>query len=62
MIVTTFDDHPTVSPDGNPLNVAPVAPVVEYVIVVTAVLTQTVWLLVPAPEVRLIVLVGFTVM
>lgn len=62
VIVTTLDDHPTVRPDGNPLKVAPVAPVVEYVILLIAVLTQTVWLLVPTPEVRLIVLVGLTVM
>jgi hypothetical protein len=37
-----LDDQPTVIPDGKPLNDAPVAPVVEYVMFVIAVLTHTV--------------------
>jgi len=61
LIVTVFDDHDPVTPAGNPLTVAPVAPVVEYVTAVTAVLIQTVWLSVPAAEVRAIVLSGVTV-
>jgi hypothetical protein len=40
-----------VTPAGKPVNVAPVAPVVLYVIGVIAVLTQTVWLSVPEAEV-----------
>jgi len=40
-----------VTPAGKPENVAPVAPVVLYVIGVIAVFTQTVWLFVPGAEV-----------
>jgi hypothetical protein len=45
-----------VTPVGKPENVAPVAPVVLYVIGVIAVSTQTVWLFVPGAEVRMMVL------
>ena len=51
-----------VTPAGKPENVAPVAPVVLYVIGVIAVFTQTVWLSVPGAEVRVMVLLGRTVM
>jgi len=51
-----------VTPAGKPENVAPVAPVVLYVIGVIAVFTQTVWLSVPGAEVRVMVLVGCTMM
>ena len=51
-----------VTPAGKPENVAPVAPVVLYVMGVIAVFTQTVWLFVPGAEVRVIVLLGRTVM
>jgi len=51
-----------VTPAGNPLKVAPVAPVVEYVMLVMAVLIQTVCALVPAADVKVIVLFGVTVM
>jgi len=51
-----------VTPAGKPENVAPVAPVVLYVIGVIAVFTQTVWLFVPGAEVRVMVLLGRTVM
>jgi hypothetical protein len=61
LIVTALDAQLAFTPGGRPENDAPVALVVEYVILVIAVLTHTVWLLVPTPEVRLIVLVGFTV-
>ena len=61
LIVTMLDAQLAFTPAGRPEKVAPVAPVVEYVIVVIGVLTHTVWLLVPTPEVRLIVLVGLTV-
>jgi hypothetical protein len=44
-----------VTPAGKPENVAPVAPVVLYVIGVIAVFTQTVWLSVPGAEVSVMV-------
>ena len=50
-----------VTPAGSPLKVAPVAPVVEYVMLVIAVLIQTVCALVPAAEVSVMVLFGVTV-
>jgi len=49
-----------VTPVGKPENVAPVAPVVLYLIGVIAVFTQTVWLFVPGAEVRVMVLLGRT--
>ena len=61
-MVTTLEAHAPETPDGKPLNVAPVAPVVEYVIFVMAVLIQTVWLSVPTAEVSVIVLFAVTVM
>ena len=52
-----------VTPAGKPENVAPVAPVVLYVIGVIAVFTQTVWLFVPGAEVSvMVVLLGCTMM
>ena len=51
-----------VTPVGKPENVAPVAPVVLYLIGVIAVLTQTVWLSVLGAEVRVMVLLGRTMM
>jgi hypothetical protein len=52
-----------VTPAGKPENVAPVAPVVLYVIGVIAVFTQTVWLFVPGAEVSVMVLLlGCTMM
>jgi hypothetical protein len=51
-----------VTPAGKPENVAPVAPVVLYVIGVIAVFTQTVWLSVPGSEVRVMVVFGCTMM
>ncbi len=51
-----------VTPAGKPENVAPVAPVMLYVIGVIAVFTQTVWLSVPGAEVRVMVLLGRTMM
>jgi len=51
-----------VTPAGKPEKVAPVAPVVLYVIGVIAVFTQTVWLSVPGAEVRVMVLLGCTMM
>ena len=61
-MVKTFAAHVPVTPAGKPDTVAPVATVVEYVIGVRAVLIHGVWALVPAAEVKFIVLVGFTVM
>jgi hypothetical protein len=51
-----------VTPVGKFANVAPVAPVVLYVIGVIAVFTQTVWLSVPGAEVRVMILLGRTMM
>jgi len=52
-----------VTPAGKPENVAPVAPVVLYLIGVIAVFTQTVWLFVPGAEVSvMVVLLGRTMM
>jgi len=51
-----------VTPAGKPENVAPVTPVVLYVIGVIAVFTQAVWLSVPGAEVRVMVLLGRTMM
>ena len=50
-----------VTPAGKPLKVAPVAPVVAYVIVLIGELTHLVWLLEPAGEVNVIVLAGVTI-
>jgi hypothetical protein len=61
LIVTAFDTQTPETPAGSPVTVAPVAPVVEYVILVIAVLMQTVWLSVPAAEVSAIVLFELTV-
>jgi hypothetical protein len=47
-----------VTPDGNPVMDAPVAPVVEYVVVVIAVLIHFVWV---PPATNVIVLFGVTV-
>ena len=52
----------SVTPGGKSANVAPVAPVVLYVIGVIAVFRQTVWLAVPGAEVRVMVLLGCTMM
>ena len=60
LIVTTLANQLPVTPAGKPLNVAPVAPVVEYVILVIAVLMQGVCALVPAADVSVIVLFAFT--
>ena len=49
-MVTTLAAHEPVTPAGNPVTVAPVAPVVAKFIVVIAELIQTVWL-VPAATV-----------
>ena len=57
-MVTTLAAQFPVTPAGKPLKVAPVAPVVEYVILVMAVLIHLVWLLVPAADVSVIVFVG----
>ena len=61
-MVTTLAAHAPVTPAGKPLNVAPVAPVVEYVIFVIAVLIHTVCDEVAGAEVKVIVLFAVTVM
>ena len=60
-MVTTWAANVPVTPTGSPVTVAPVAPVVEYVMLVIAVLIQTVWLVVAGAEVSVIVLAGVTV-
>ena len=61
LIVTTLAAQLPVTPAGKPVTVAQVAPTVAYVIFVIAVLIHFVWELVPAAEVRVIVLFGVTV-
>jgi len=53
-------EYVPLTPEGNPLNVAPVAPVDVYVILAIAVLRQAVWVLLA--DVRVMVLTGVTVM
>ena len=53
-IVTVFDDQEPETPVGNPLKVAPVAPVVAYVILVIGLLLQVVCEFVPAAELKVI--------
>ena len=62
VMVTIFAAQLPLVPAGNPVTVAPVAPVVAYVIFVMAVLIHTVCASVPAAELRMMVLSGFTVM
>ena len=59
-MVTTLAAQAPVTPVGKPLNVAPVAPVVLYVILVIAVLIHGVWASVPVADVKDMVLSGDT--
>ena len=59
-MVTTLAAQAPETPVGKPLNVAPVAPVVLYVILVIAVLIHGVWAFVPVADVKDIVLLGDT--
>jgi hypothetical protein len=61
LIVTVFELHDPVTPAGNPVTPAPVASVVVYVIFVIAVLMHRVCALVPAAELKAIVLFGLTI-
>ena len=61
LIVTILADQLPVTPAGKPVTLAPVAPVVEYVMLVIAVLMHFTCASVPTAEVRVIVLSGFTV-
>jgi hypothetical protein len=61
MVMTPSEKAP-VRPLGKPVTVASVAPLVLYVIGVMAVFTQTVWLSVPGAEVRVMAVLGSTVM
>ena len=61
-IVNTLAAQFAVTPVGRPLTVAPVAPVVAYVMLSMAVLMHLVCASVPAADVRLIVLLGVTFM
>jgi len=60
MVATSAVQVP-VTPAGRPVNIAPVAPVVAYVMFVIAVLIQTVCASVPAAELSVMVLSGVTV-
>ena len=53
-------EYVPLTPEGNPLNVAPVAPVDVYAILAMGEFRQTVWMLLA--DVRVIVLAGVTVM
>jgi len=57
LMVTTFPAQLPITPVGKPVTVAPVAPVVLYVIFVMGVLIQWVCAFVPAAEVSVIVLI-----
>jgi hypothetical protein len=61
LIVKVLELQLPVTPAGRPETVAPVAVVVAYVILVSAVLIQRVWASVPAAELLAIVLFGVTV-
>jgi hypothetical protein len=61
LIVTTFAAQVPVTPVGKLVTVAPVAPVVEYVILVIGVLIHTVCAVVAGAEVSVTVLAGVTV-
>ena len=61
LIVATFANQLPVTPAGRPLNVAPVAPVVAYVMLVIGEFIHTVCAFVLAADVKVIVLFGFTV-
>ena len=53
-MVSTLEAHADVTPAGNPVTVAPVAPVVAYVIFVIGYPVQKAWLSVFVADVRLI--------
>jgi hypothetical protein len=59
-MVITFDAHAPLTPAGKPLKVAPVAPVVVYVILFMAVLIHAVWAFVPAADDNVTVLFAVT--
>ena len=59
-MVATFEAQAPVTPEGRPLNVAPVAVVVAYVMLVIAVLMHFVCESVPAADVRVAVFAGVT--
>ena len=60
LIVKPLFAHIPVTPFGKPVTVAPVAPVVLYVILLIAVLIHTVCPSDPTPDVLVIVLFGVT--
>jgi hypothetical protein len=61
LIVTVFELHEPVTPAGKPVTFAPVASVVAYVMFVIAVLMHRVCALVPAAELKAIVLFDLTI-
>ncbi len=61
LMVTVLDDQLPLTPAGSPLKLAPVAPVVVYVILAIGILMLAVCALVPAAELRVMVLFGVRV-
>ena len=61
-IIKVLEAQEPLIPVGKPLYVAPVAPVVKYVILVIAVLMHFIWFSVPGKDDSKIVLSGVTVM
>ena len=59
-MVTVLADQLPLTPAGSPLKLAPVAPVVAYVISIIEVLILAVCALVAAAELNVMVLFGFT--
>ena len=59
LIVMFPAEYVPLTPEGNPLNVAPVTPVDVYVILAIGEFRQAVWMLLP--DVSVMVLTGFTV-
>ena len=60
LMVTVLVAHTPVTPAGRPANVAPVAVVVVYLMLVMAALIHGVWAFVPTAEVSVTVLFGTT--
>ena len=61
VMVTTLAAQVPLTPAGRPVTFAPVAPVVLYVMLVSAVFAQRVCVVVAAAELSVIVFAGFTV-
>ena len=60
LMVKIFAAHELVTPDGNPVTITLVAPVVAYVMFDNVLFTHTVCVFVPEAEVKVNVLAGVT--